>query len=248
VGAWPISACRVRRYLAKAAREAKVHTSWIDQNPQYEEALGAFAGAVVGDQAFVADLEAFLAAHLLVERGRVTSLAQTALLLTCPGVPDIYQGSELWDLSLVDPDNRRPVDYEARRALLASLADATPEQALAVADAGGPKIWLIQRLLAYRARHPAAFAPGSQYRPLAVSGAKAEHAVAFARTAMGEEDAVVVVVPRLVARLAEDWAGAAVELPPGTWTDALAGEQRAGRVSVADLLGRFPVAVLGRSG
>ena len=270
VGAWPISHCRVRRYLAKAAREAKVHTSWIDQNPQYEEALGAFAGAVVGDQAFVADLEAFLANHLLVERGRVTSLAQTALLLTCPGVPDIYQGAELWDLSLVDPDNRRPVDYQARRALLASLAGATPEKALAaggsgalragfsprgssplastVADAGGPKIWLIQRLLAFRARHSAAFAPGSQYRPLAVSGAKAEHAVAFARTAMGEEDAAIVVVPRLVARLAEDWAGAAVELPPGAWTDVLAGEQHAGRVSVADLLSRFPVAVLGRAG
>ncbi len=249
VGAWPVSACRARGYLAKAAREAKVHTSWVDQNAQYEAALDAFAGAVAGDPAFVADLEAFLAAHLLVERGRVTSLAQTALLLTCPGVPDIYQGAELWDLSLVDPDNRRPVDYAARRALLAGLSGATPEQALDAADAGGPKIWLIQRLLAYRASNPAAFGPGSHYGPLPVSGTKAEHAVAFARRAPVDDSDVVVVVPRLVARLADDWNGTTVELPPGTWTDVLTGERHHGaaHVRVADLLARFPVAVLGRT-
>ena len=100
-------------YMDKAAREAKVHTSWTDPNAGYDDALAAFVSAVLGDPVFVADLEAFLAEHRLVERGRVTSLAQTALLLTCPGVPDLYQGTEVWDLSLVDPDNRRPVDYAA---------------------------------------------------------------------------------------------------------------------------------------
>ncbi|HEX5188575.1 MAG TPA: hypothetical protein VFW16_03480, partial [Streptosporangiaceae bacterium] len=107
----------------------------------------------------------------------------------------------------------------------------------------------IMRLLAYRARHPAAFAPGSLYQPLPVSGAKAEHAVAFARSAASGDENVVVIVPRLVARLADDWAGTTVELPAGAWTGVLTGERYGGaaHVMVADLLSRFPVAVLARA-
>jgi (1->4)-alpha-D-glucan 1-alpha-D-glucosylmutase len=262
-GAWPIDAGRAGEYLAKAAREAKVHTSWIDQDPAYDHALRGFVDAVLADQAFVADLEAFLAAHRLVESGRVTSLAQLTLLLTCPGVPDIYQGTELWDLSLVDPDNRRPVDYAARSALLAGLVGAGPDEALASADAGGPKLWLIRRLLGYRRRHPAAFGPGSGYRPLPASGARADHVVAFLRDAPGEPGGVVVVVPRLVTRLAGDWADTTVEIPPGRWASVLGdadldsapprpgrdgAEIPGGHVRIADLLARFPVAVLGRAG
>jgi len=274
VGAWPIDSARAGAFLQKAAREAKVHTSWTDPCAEYDDALGAFVTAVLADQGFVADLTAFLAGHRIVERGRVSSLAQTTLLLTCPGVPDLYQGTEVWDLSLVDPDNRRPVDYEARRRLLAELAGAGPEAALARGDEGGPKLWLIHRLLQHRRRHPAGFGPDSGYQPLPVTGARAAHAVAFTRTG-----GLAVVVPRLVtglvtglaggsadlargsadlargsadlaggsADLAGGWAGTMVELPGGAWTDVLTGGRiDGGAVGVAAMLRRFPVAVLAR--
>ena len=125
--------------MTKAVREAKLHTSWTDPQEGYEQALGDFITAILADADFVAMLEAFLAEHHIVARGRLNSLAQTALLLTCPGVPDIYQGTEVWDLSLVDPDNRRPVGFAARQALLAELADAGPREALASDDVGGPR-------------------------------------------------------------------------------------------------------------
>jgi (1->4)-alpha-D-glucan 1-alpha-D-glucosylmutase len=248
VGAWPIGAERAAAYLAKAAKEAKVYTSWTDPSASYDSALDSFVHTILGDRGFVADLEGFLAEHRLVELGRVNSLAQTALLLTCPGIPDLYQGTEVWDLSLVDPDNRRPVDYAARRALLDRLAPAGPEAALAAGGQGGPKIWLIHRLLQHRLRHPGAYGPGSGYQPLPVSGPKAAHAVAFTRTG-----GLAVVVPRLVAGVG-DWAATTVTLPPGRWTSVLTGEPAAGGragggslpVSVAGLLRRFPVAVLGR--
>src|SRR5260221_10050867 len=168
--------------MQKAAKEAKVYTSWIDPNASYDDALSAFVTTVLADQGFVADLEGFLAEHRIVERGRVNSLAQTALLLTCPGIPDVYQGTELWDLSLVDPDNRRPVDYPLRRRMLDSLAGAGPEQALARADEGAPKLWLIHRVLGHRRPRPEAYGPGSGYEPLRVHGPGARHAGAYAPT------------------------------------------------------------------
>jgi (1->4)-alpha-D-glucan 1-alpha-D-glucosylmutase len=197
---------------------------------------------VLSDQEFVADLERFLADHQIVGRGQVNSLAQTTLLLTCPGIPDIYQGTELWDLSLVDPDNRRPVSYGTRRRLLADLAGAGPEQALARAAEGAPKLWLIRQLLGHRRRYPGVYGPASGYEPLPAAGRKAGHALAFTRTG-----GLVVVVPRLVAGLNGDWDGTSVTLPDGTWTDVLTGaEVSRGDVGVAGLLARFPVAVLGR--
>jgi (1->4)-alpha-D-glucan 1-alpha-D-glucosylmutase len=241
VGAWPIDAGRAAGYLAKAAREAKVHTSWTDPCASYDAALEGFVTAVLVDRGFVADLEAFLAEHRIVELGRVNSLAQTALLLTCPGIPDLYQGTEVWDLSLVDPDNRRPVDYAARRGLLDRLASAGPQEALEAADEGGPKIWLIRRLLQHRLRHPHAYGPASGYQPLAVWGPMAGRAVAFARTG-----GLAVVVPRLVAGLG-GWSGTTVALPTGNWRDVLTGESASGGdASVEALLRQFPVAVLAR--
>jgi (1->4)-alpha-D-glucan 1-alpha-D-glucosylmutase len=240
-GAWPISPGRVGAFMLKAAKEAKVHTSWIDPNAGYDDALSAFVTATLADQAFVADLEGFLAGHRLVERGRVNSLAQTALMLTCPGVPDLYQGTEVWDESLVDPDNRRPVDYHRRRALLDSLADGGPEGALARGHEGGPKLWLIHRVLGHRRRHPGAYGPRSGYAPLAVTGARAARAVAFTRSG-----GLAVLVPRLAG--AGDWAGTTVELPAGPWTDVLTGQQASGgQTAVAELLRRFPVAILGKA-
>jgi (1->4)-alpha-D-glucan 1-alpha-D-glucosylmutase len=245
VGAWPIEAVRVAAFMEKAAKEAKVHTSWTEPQPEYDDALRAFVTGILADQGFVADLEAFLAEHRLVERGRVNSLAQTTLLLTCPGVPDLYQGTELWELSLVDPDNRRPVDYGARRRLLEALAQAGPEAALDRADEGGPKLWLIHRVLAHRRRHPGAYGPGSGYQPLPVLGAVAAHAVAFTRTG-----GLAVVVPRLAGGRPDGWGDTTVTLPTGTWVDVLTGDAvvagEAGEASVAALLRRFPVAVLGR--
>jgi (1->4)-alpha-D-glucan 1-alpha-D-glucosylmutase len=242
VGAWPIGPGRAGAFMLKAAKEAKVHTSWIDSNASYDDALSAFVTAVLADRDFVADLEGFLAEHRLVELGRVNSLAQTALLLTCPGIPDLYQGTELWDRSLVDPDNRRPVDYERRRELLDLLSGAGPEEVLARPGEGGPKLWLIHRVLAHRRRHPGAYGPGSGYEPLHVHGHLARHVVAFARGG-----GLAVLVPRLVARLDETWPGTTVDLPEGGWTDVLTGDQiGGGRVRVAALTRRFPVVVLGR--
>jgi (1->4)-alpha-D-glucan 1-alpha-D-glucosylmutase len=242
VGAWPIETARAGAFMAKATREAKVHTSWTDPCAEYDDALSAFVAAMLADPDFVADLTAFLAEHRLVELGRVSSLAQTTLLLTCPGVPDLYQGTEIWDLSLVDPDNRRPVDYTARRRLLEALAGSGPEDALARGDEGGPKLWLINRVLRHRRRFPGGYAPDSGYQPLRVTGARAAHAVAFTRSG-----GLAVVVPRLVTGLAGGWADTAVTLPGGPWTDVLTGGRlEGGEVSVAALGRRFPVAVLAR--
>ena len=193
-------------------------------HPGYDEAVSAFVAAVLADREFVADLESFLAGHRLVELGRVSSLAQMTLLLTCPGIPDLYQGTEVWDLSLVDPDNRRPVDYAARGRLLDALAGAGPEAALARADEGGPKLWLIHRLLGHRRRCPDAYGPGSGYQPLPVSGARAGHVVAFTRTGGQAAPGLAVVVPRLVARLGgRTWDGTTVTLPGGDWINVLDG-------------------------
>jgi (1->4)-alpha-D-glucan 1-alpha-D-glucosylmutase len=242
VGAWPISAERLTAYMEKATREAKAHTSWTRQNPEYEEALRAYVAAVLEDQGFVAGLEAFVAP--LVGPGRINSLAQTLIKLAAPGVPDFYQGSEIWDLSLVDPDNRRPVDYELRWRLLADLKrEMAPEEILARMDDGLPKLWLIHRGLELRRRLPEAFGPEGKYEPLRASGPRAEHAVAFAH---GGE--VVAITPRLPLRLDGDWQGTTLELPPGRWRDELTGEEiEGGRRPVADLLARFPVALLARS-
>jgi (1->4)-alpha-D-glucan 1-alpha-D-glucosylmutase len=243
VGAWPLDAERAVAYMEKAAREAKVHTSWTRPDTAYEEALRAFVSALAADGEFQRDLGEVAAS--LVGPGRVNSLAQTLLKLTAPGVPDLYQGCELWSLALVDPDNRRPVDYPLRRRLLARLPGASPEEALAGIDLGLPKLWLLQRALQLRGRLAHCFGPGADYHPLAAHGARASHVVAFSRAG-----AVVVVVPRLVLGLGGDWGDTAIELPGGTavgWWNELTEEQLpAGPCRLAELLRRFPVAMLSR--
>jgi len=243
VGAWPIGVERARTYMLKAAREAKVHTSWIAPDARYEAALASFVAAVLGDERFLEDLDGFLPP--VIEAGRVNSLAMKLLCLTAPGVPDLYQGSELWDLSLVDPDNRRPVDYEVRRRLLDRLegeGERAAAAALAEPESGLPKLLLVSRALALRAERPAVFAVGD-YRPLSVTGPRAGHALGFVR---GGE--VAVVVPRLTLALGGEWAGTACELPPGRWADRLTGARLSGGgpVPLAELLRGFPVALLER--
>jgi (1->4)-alpha-D-glucan 1-alpha-D-glucosylmutase len=239
VGAWPVDEERLVTFLQKAAREAKVHTSWINPVQAFEDALTQFAGSVMADAEFKSDLESFIGRHQLVALGRIASLAQTTLLLTCPGVPDLYQGSELWDLSLVDPDNRRPVDYGLRSGLLSEIRGAGAREVLARADEGAPKLWLIACLLDQRRSDPELFG-GSGYMPLGASGAKARHAVGFVR------DRLLVVVPRLVLALGGDWADTAVDVPAGRWRSLLTGEEHQGGrpIPVAELMGQLPVAVL----
>ena len=176
VGAWPLTPDRAKAYMEKATKEAKVHTSWIDAVAEYDEKVARFTEALVGDPAFGAEVEAFLAETGLVAAGHHNGLVQTALKLTCPGVPDIYQGTELWDLSLVDPDNRRPVDYDLRRSLLA--AGSAPGDA---GDVGAEKLALIRRLLHLRRDRPELFALEAGYTPLAVEGPDAERVIAFER-------------------------------------------------------------------
>lgn len=241
VGAWPIDFRRAGAYLLKAARESKSTTSWNDPDLAYEEALSEFVEAVLSDLDFVTDLERFVTP--LIAPGRVNSLAQALIKLTAPGVPDLYQGNEVWDLSLVDPDNRRPVDYEVRRRLLADLKSASPEHIMARSDEGLPKLWVTKQALALRRRAPDLFGPDGEYVPLLAEGPKQEHVVAYAR---GEGCAVV--TPRLPVRLGGDWGDTSITLAGGRWRNELTGDEvDGGTVLVAGLLRRFPVALLSRA-
>jgi (1->4)-alpha-D-glucan 1-alpha-D-glucosylmutase len=240
IGSWPISDDRLVASMTKAAREAKVHTSWVDPDPIYEPALESFVRGVTGDTRFVAELDRFLAVHRIVERGRLNSMAQLALLMTCPGIPDVYQGNELWDLSLVDPDNRRTVDFARRAQLLAELPAGPPALDLGDDDIGIWKLWLVSRLLRHRRDHPHVYR-SPVYEPLPVHGPRAQHAVAFTR------DDLAVVVPRLVVGLNGDWHGTEVRLPAPGWTNLLTGTAvEGGAVLLSQLLQPCPVAVLTR--
>ncbi|WP_018138837.1 MULTISPECIES: malto-oligosyltrehalose synthase [unclassified Thioalkalivibrio] len=240
VGAWPIDAERMTAYMEKAAREAKQYSSWTHPQEDYEQALRDFVSGTLEDAGFRNALESFL--QPLVGPGRTNSLAQTLIKLTAPGVPDIYQGSELWDLSLVDPDNRRPVDFVTRARLLEELGHLTPTQISARADEGLPKQWVVHQALTLRHRHPEWFRPDAAYTPLRVTGERAGHAVAYLR---GE--GALVLVPRLVLGLGGDWRDTRLGLPPGVWHNRLSGETfEGGDRLVAELLDAFPVALLER--
>src|SRR5258708_32682910 len=179
VGAWPIEKSRMLAYAEKAAREAKVHTSWTGPMPAYEEAVRKFIDGIYDDFDFVESLNEFVAS--LIHPGRINSLAQTLLKITTPGVPDFYQGTELWNLALVDPDNRRPQDFDLRRRMLADLRTATPEQVMKRFDEGMPKLWLIRQALALRKQHPEWLGAQAGIEPLEVRGARSDHVIAFIR-------------------------------------------------------------------
>lgn len=240
VGAWPIDGKRLCAYLIKALREAKVHTSWMRPVAGYEDAVCAFALDLLSDQAFRRDLGSFVA--WLEPFGQLNSLVLTLLKTTSPGVPDIYQGTELWDLSLVDPDNRRPVDFDRRRRLLEELSRLSVEQILERTDEGLPKLWVLRQALRLRRRQSALFGPQSEYRPLYARGERAAHLVAQQRS-----DAVVALAPRLVMGLGGDWRDTSLDLPTGRWRNLLTNEEvNGGSNSLARLLAKFPVALLER--
>jgi (1->4)-alpha-D-glucan 1-alpha-D-glucosylmutase len=239
VGAWPISKDRIQAYMHKAVREAKEHTSWIAPDPAYERALEKFIDSVLDDPEFSSSLETLLAR--IVPAARVYSLATTLLKLTAPGIPDIYQGCEIWDFSLVDPDNRRAVDYDLRRRLLAELDRLCPDQILARADEGLPKLWLIRQALRTRNSRPENFGPEGAYTAVWASGPAAAHVIAFQR---GND--VMTIAPRLSVNLST-WESTTIEIPSGAWRNQLSGELlHGGKQELAALFANFPVALLTR--
>lgn len=254
---------RLTGYMLKAVREAKVHSAWTRQNEAYEQGMARWIERVLEIRhrnPFLADLQPFQARCARV--GAVDGLAQAALKFACPGVPDVYQGCELWELSLVDPDNRRPVDFAARDGLLAEMertfgtGDAgRGEAARALLDRwtdGGVKMLLTWRLLTLRRRLPALFRHGD-YRALEPTGTEAGRLIAFERRHDGQR--LVVVCPRLVAPLmpggddwplGEVWGDTAVPLETGgRFRHVLTGETVEGEaLRAADLFAHLPVAVL----
>lgn len=251
VGAWPLEADRALAYLQKASKEAKEHTSWTDPNARYDAALADFVGGVMADQAFQEDLRRFV--EPLLAPGWVNALAQALLLLASPGIPDLYQGTELWDLSLVDPDNRRPVDFALRAEMLEQVRSMRPQDLWPEAASGLPKLAVVQAVHALRRRLPGPFGPSGTYGPLAATGPDADRVVAFHRSGR-----VVAAVPRLVMGLMggdQGWGlapgpawGTRLCLPPGTFRDEVSGRRFAGEVALGDLWSLLPVALLTRIG
>lgn len=244
VGAWPIDADRLQAYATKAVREAKQHTTWIDPDDAYEADVSAFVAALTTEPALVDQVERWVARS--APAARTTLLGQKLLQLVLPGVPDVYQGTELVDLSLVDPDNRRPVDYTERRERLARLdAGGSPQ------DLDDEKLLVTSRALRLRRDHPEWFT-GEQATYAAVP-ASSEHALVVGRgDAAGIQ--VVAVATRLSERLEAGggWGGETLTLPEGEWVDLLGDRPvsrgPAGSVLLADLLGALPVALLVRDG
>jgi (1->4)-alpha-D-glucan 1-alpha-D-glucosylmutase len=266
---------RMQTHMEKASREAKLRTSWINPHQEYDHAMAEFVAAVldpVRSARFLDDLQQFH--ETIVDCGLYSALAQAFAKLLSPGVPDIYQGQELWDFSLVDPDNRRPVDYERRRQYLAELETAAANGSLAelarelgrnIRDERN-KLLVTWKSLQFRRTHIELFARGT-YRPLEVSGEHVAHACAWVWQSAEGRDTAIVVIPRLLARLGANAEGAAPPPPLGAqvWADtALVDEALAGSewqqeftgakvlwsdtgVPLAEILADYPVALLVRS-
>ena len=237
LGAWPIEIERLLRYIEKAVREAKQRTSWLSPSEEFERQTRNFIEAIYRDNEFRNDFANF--AQQLVLPGRINSLSLLLWKMTAPGVPDTYQGSELWDLSLVDPDNRRPVDYDLRRRLLSELEHLSPCQVWQRIDEGLPKLWTLYHTLQVRRERSKSFGSEGNYTPLSARGSKADHVISYMR---GED--VIAVAPRLVWNLS-DWKGTYLQIPAGQWRDELSrATVDGGRVQLAGLLKPFPIALL----
>lgn len=271
LGAWPAEgepgpdfAERIKEYSVKAAREAQVETNWIKPDADYESALRGFVDRALQPGPENKFLEDFLPSQRLISfYGAFNSLSQTLLKIAAPGLPDIYQGCELWDFSLVDPDNRRPVDFALRTRLLEEIKRGFAADPGALLrgltedlPSGRIKLFLTWRALAARAAMRDVFEGGS-YLPLAAEGPHAESVFAFARVHDGR--AVIAAVPRLIsafvpagqAPLGELWQDTRLVLPPeagGTFADAFTGRsfEAGGSVALKDLFASFPCSLLTR--
>lgn len=279
LGIWPLTPpndeerqeliARLQQYMIKAIHEAKLRTSWIDPDEEYDNAVSAFVqNTLQADSPFLEDLQA-LADRIRVP-GLVNALSQVLLKLTVPGVPDVYQGQEIWDFSLVDPDNRRPVDYTLRRKLLEELRSGLEHQSayeLAGELSSQPhdpklKMYVVWRTLQFRSQHAELFHNG-RYSPLQTHGQRADHVCAFAYEGSQEQSgpAAVVIAPLRSAGLTADselplgepvWQDTTVSLPAGaaTWVNLFTGEEHHptdNTLSLKDVLKQFPVALLSRS-
>jgi (1->4)-alpha-D-glucan 1-alpha-D-glucosylmutase len=235
VGAWPIPSDRLLAYATKAAREAAEATLWQHPDEEFEKGLAAIADSVEGDAREI--LDRFVGE--IVDAGRSNSLAAKLLQLTGPGVPDVYQGSELWDLSLVDPDNRRPVDFAARAHLLKELdADVARGILPPIDDSARAKLLVTSRALRLRRDNPELF---RVYRPAVVEGEASDHVVAVDR------GGVTAVATRLPVGLAQrgGWGDTVLMRPDLPGTDVLTGRRiPPGPVRLADLLTTYPVALI----
>ena len=253
---------RIQAYMEKAVKEAKVHTSWMNANEQHDRALSEFLANILqeGTQ-FVADLTKFQAR--IARAGMLNALSQTILKIAAPGVPDFYQGSELWTLNLVDPDNRRPVDYARRCAMLKKIREAAKRDPIAttchlLADmrSGAIKLFLINRAMEFRRDHPELFMRG-EYLPLNVTGPRANHIITFARVLEGKR--VIVMCGRFFMQLAAApplpvdpavWAGTFIEVgadASSSMTDVITGRSISivsGRLAVGEAFAQMPVAML----
>jgi (1->4)-alpha-D-glucan 1-alpha-D-glucosylmutase len=239
IGAWPIDRERCWQYMLKACREAKINTSWHEPNTSYEEKIRGFVGGVFETPEFIASLQRFV--EPLILPGRINSLAQTLIKMVAPGVPDFYQGTELWDLSLVDPDNRRPVDFELRSELMNRARRLTTAEVLNEWDSGLPKLWMIGRILSIRRERSEDFSAQSRYQPLVAQGTHLGRLLAFRR---GEN--LIAVVPRFTRTLAGEWGDTRLPLPGGTWRNCFTEERVQKEASPSTLFRSFPVALLFR--
>jgi (1->4)-alpha-D-glucan 1-alpha-D-glucosylmutase len=254
IGVWPADAERLKAYMLKSVREAKVHTSWINPDTEYEAALERFVTESLSSAHFRKELDELVPrlAHL----GYLVSLSQALVKVASPGVPDYYQGTELFDFSLVDPDNRRPVEYGVRSTFLAELSERRPPAAELLANIadGRAKLHVIRQGLAVRKTHAPLF-HGGRYTAIHADAGYEENVLAFSLSAGGRS--IVAVAPRLFARrLADDqaapvgqrfWAESRLVLPEGAYVDAMTQRtHNGGAVRMADLLSDFPVALLVR--
>ena len=237
IGAWPIDRDRTWQYMLKACREAKINTSWHEPNVSFEEKIRGFVGGVFETPEFIASLERFV--EPLILPGRINSLAQTLIKMVAPGVPDFYQGTELWDLSLVDPDNRRAVDFASRLQLMQRARSLTAPDALREWDSGMPKLWMMARLLAVRRERVEDFSAQSKYQPLVAQGSHLGRLLAFRR---GEN--LICVVPRFTLTLAGAWEDTRLPLPGGLWRNCFTDQIIQREISPGELFQSFPVALL----
>lgn len=260
VGAWPIDPERTRQFAQKAAHEAKRRTAWTRRDDGYDNAIDRFVDGVLGDREFTSALEAFL--DPLDEASKAASLARTLVQMTAAGPPQIYRGDEVWYRALVDPDNRRPVDFAmiARAVDRASDADAlepgssgpgAPRSKFELAQdrLGVSKARVIRVALGTRRKYPSAFGPGSEHIGLRVAGPKAGHVIAFERRSgvedgVGPRESVVAVAQRFPAAFDGEWGATSVALPPGRYESVFTGASFEGAARVEDVLSSFPVALL----
>jgi (1->4)-alpha-D-glucan 1-alpha-D-glucosylmutase len=239
VGALPLTVERLSAYAEKASREAKVNTSWTQPDTRYEETCKQFITSILADEQFLNYTESFVSDILYA--GRINSISQLLIKLTAPGVPDIYQGTELWDLSLVDPDNRRPVDFKQRKHLLSQCANMNSSRVMKYMDEGLPKLWVVYKTLNYKKLHPELF-QNQPYAAIEIYGNKSNYIIAFMR---GEH--LITVVPRFIKKCGNNWDDTGINIPAGKWKnifdDRLYSETS---IHADDLFRDFPVALLCR--